>query len=92
MEQDPRAPTADDPPDFPMELESSIEDPALQNTDLQPEDGHKPKRHPKLQARVQEGPGRGGPAWSGPRRVGGGVSVVPKVAVTRKRLPATSPL
>ncbi|KAK3895086.1 hypothetical protein Pcinc_001181 [Petrolisthes cinctipes] len=42
MEQDPRAPTVeqssvDDPPDFPMELESSIEDPALQDTDLQPE-------------------------------------------------------
>ncbi|KAK3883505.1 hypothetical protein Pcinc_012204 [Petrolisthes cinctipes] len=42
MKQDPRAPTVEqssvyDPPDFPMELESSIEDPALQDTDLQPE-------------------------------------------------------
>ena len=37
MEQDPRTPAVDDPPDFPMELESSIEDPAKQDTDLQPE-------------------------------------------------------
>ncbi|KAK3852837.1 hypothetical protein Pcinc_040590 [Petrolisthes cinctipes] len=113
MEQDPRAPTADDPPDFPMELESSIEDPALQNTDLQPEgetmlqliekdtqhcietsslivlatlssfregnswtdtnlNGTPNSRH------VSKRAGRGGPAWSGPRRVGGGVRCGPR--------------
>ena len=43
MEQDPHIPAVeqvssiDDPPDFPMEQEDSLDDPAIQDTELQPE-------------------------------------------------------